>query len=518
MHQATPAKSTMPKPRRTCTECSLRRQRCDRTTPCGRCIKRGVAERCTIYWPSTGLTTNTVRSLCTQNFGTKATNPPTHATENNVNASHDVNFGGENSLFGNTTHLVITESRELRQKSKSTTLGRDLQLYSDLTDRLASLQLLLPNLVLLKRLVNYHEKRLLWYHGCFHGPTFNTELSKRISAQQPSVHDTIRLCADDLQWFALLFAVLAGSITCATISTLMDWGVEQEEAASLSRHWHRASTTCLELGRYRSHHQLHAVQAIATLAMCAHTLGRSDEHYVLVGTAIKISQALGLHRLSLGGDEIVVHDSTPKVRRQVLMKEIGRRLFCQLCVQDWFSIPFAGVHTIHRKEVSTIKPSDRDFQTMELLQVDEPSYVSYNNYLYEIAALILELHERVIKCNTEFTRYEHIMSVDARMREIAIQARPRYFDVTVPLDRDWPWFIPWARRSLTVCFAHKVIIIHRSFLARSFENTTFSFSRRTCIAAAKTILNEANQQQDVNEPVIWIDQVIFRVQLVVCTY
>ncbi|KAK5102854.1 hypothetical protein LTS08_003656 [Lithohypha guttulata] len=143
---------------------------------------------------------------------------------------------------------------------------------------------------------------------------------------------------------------------------------------------------------------------------------------------------------------------------------------------------------------------------MEPLQVGEPSYVSYNNYLYEIAALILELHERAIKCNTEFTRYEQVMSIDARMREIAIQARPRYFDVTVPLDRDWPWFIPWARRSLTICFAHKVIIIHRSFLARSFENATFSFSRRTCIAAAKTILNEANQQQDVNEPVIWIDQ------------
>lgn len=507
----------MPKPRQTCTECSLRRQKCDRAAPRGRCIKRGVAERCTIYWPSTGPTTATVRSLHTQNFEATKTSLLEHTTGSDFNSNHDVNFSGENSLFENTTHLVITDLQEPRQKSKPTLLGNDLQLCSDLTDRLASLQLLLPNLILLKRLVNYHEKRLLWYHGCFHGPTFNAELSKRISAQQLFVHDTITLCVDDLQWFALLFAVLAGSITCANIPTLMDWEVEQEEAASLSRHWHRASTTCLELGQYRSHHQLHGVQAIATLTMCAHTLGRSNEHYVLVGTAIKISQALGLHRLSLGGDETVVHDSTLKVRRQVLMRETGRRLFCQLCVQDWFSIPFAGVHTIHRKEVSTIKPSDRDFQTMEPLQVGEPSYVSYNNYLYEIAALILELHERAIKCNTEFTRYEQVMSIDARMREIAIQARPRYFDVTVPLDRDWPWFIPWARRSLTICFAHKVIIIHRSFLARSFENATFSFSRRTCIAAAKTILSEANQQQDVNEPVIWIDQVIFRVQLVVCT-
>ncbi|ETI23862.1 hypothetical protein G647_05669 [Cladophialophora carrionii CBS 160.54] len=39
------------RPRSTCTECSLHRQKCDRNIPCGRCVKRVVSEKCTLTWP-----------------------------------------------------------------------------------------------------------------------------------------------------------------------------------------------------------------------------------------------------------------------------------------------------------------------------------------------------------------------------------------------------------------------------------------------------------------------------------
>ena len=44
----------MPKERQTCTECSMRRQKCDRNLPCSRCIKRGEPDRCTREWPKEG--------------------------------------------------------------------------------------------------------------------------------------------------------------------------------------------------------------------------------------------------------------------------------------------------------------------------------------------------------------------------------------------------------------------------------------------------------------------------------
>jgi hypothetical protein len=40
----------MPKQRSTCTRCSMKRQKCDRQTPCSRCIQNNEAHLCTTEW------------------------------------------------------------------------------------------------------------------------------------------------------------------------------------------------------------------------------------------------------------------------------------------------------------------------------------------------------------------------------------------------------------------------------------------------------------------------------------
>lgn len=47
---------------------------------------------------------------------------------------------------------------------------------------------------------------------------------------------------------------------------------------------------------------------------------------------------------------------------------------------------------------------------------------------------------------------------------------------------------------------------HRKFVGISFTNSAFSFTRRTCIAASKTILREAFAAADEYGPVLWIEQ------------
>lgn len=47
---------------------------------------------------------------------------------------------------------------------------------------------------------------------------------------------------------------------------------------------------------------------------------------------------------------------------------------------------------------------------------------------------------------------------------------------------------------------------HRKFVGLSFTNTAFSFTRRTCLAASKTILKEAFAATDQDAPALWIDQ------------
>ena len=135
-----------------------------------------------------------------------------------------------------------------------------------------------------------------------------------------------------------------------------------------------------------------------------------------------------------------------------------------------------------------------------------PTYISYGNYLFDIAKLVAEHHEAMLQSTTPFTKYQHVLDYDTQMRNLATKGMPRYFHVMEPVDASWPKWVHWARSSLTICFAHKIIMIHRAYIRQSFTNLVYSKTRVTCIAAAKTILNEAKQARDVNSPIIWIDK------------
>jgi len=120
--------------------------------------------------------------------------------------------------------------------------------------------------------------------------------------------------------------------------------------------------------------------------------------------------------------------------------------------------------------------------------------------------LVVRHHEAMIQSTTPFTKYQHVLDYDNQMRNLATKGMPRYFHVLEPVDASWPEWVHWARSSLTVCFAHKIIMIHRAFIRQSFTNPAYSMTRVTCTAAAKTILNEAKQTKNVNGPIIWIDK------------
>lgn len=368
------------------------------------------------------------------------------------------------------------------------------------------LQMLFPSLDHIWRLVDYHELYLLWYHGCYHGPTLRWELNNVLSSQEPP-SSSIVIKGLDLQWLALLFAVIAGSLTCATNRKLEQWGFSKREAVKLSTQWYKATITCLGLAEYTNNHSIYSVHAIATLTMSAHSLGRSSELSVLLGAALKIAQSLGLDRLCHNPTLEEISPTTSEEQRYTLLqREIGRRLWSQLCVQDWMSLPFAESHSINPFHFTTTKPSSRSHLTMDPIPATFPTYISYGNYLFEIAKLIVTHHEAMLHTTTAFTKYEQVLDFDFRMRTIATQGMPRYFHVVEPIDPAWPKWVPWARRSLTICFAHKIIMIHRQYIRASFTNPAYSITRMTCVAAAKTILNEAKQNDSHDGPIIWVDK------------
>ena len=111
---------------------------------------------------------------------------------------------------------------------------------------LMHIQILLPDRRRTYQLVSYHIDNLLWYHCSFHGPTFLRQLDKFYDESQGHVDEA----NVDAQWVALLFAVIAATMCCATASTLRRWGFRSTEQATLSYQWLQATTKCLDAAGY----------------------------------------------------------------------------------------------------------------------------------------------------------------------------------------------------------------------------------------------------------------------------
>ncbi|KAK5218796.1 hypothetical protein LTR72_008736 [Exophiala xenobiotica] len=554
----------MPKERQTCTECSMRRQKCDRNSPCGRCVKRGDAHKCTREWPDGGYdpkvhriyprtstgqaesspdtTDNTTPATTTQNVPETTVHPSMRNPASvNSSSSPDIRRPPNPSNLGPPpTNAPISDPDNAATVLEFLTWGRsklsdyDLKALELLKEphnsgpaalpkdtgpdwdvsnglggtgaaQVSFLQLLLPSRRQVFQLVEYHINSILWYHACFHAPTFYNELNEVY--QGPS---GLQVRNMDLRWTAMLFSVMAASMTCASDQLASSWGFKKSERAKLTRQWYKATVTCLNLADYMWRHHIYSVQAITILTMSAHVLGFSNTQSTLLGAALKIAQGLGLQRL--GPEDDSDHPTgasivtTPMQRDKTIKRETGRRVWAQLCMQDWFSIPFSEMYSIQKLHFTSLRPQHLDENTMQPLPEDVPSITSFQNYLVDMASLMPQIHDAIISSNTLYTKYEQVLEYDSKMRALANDVLPRHFSVREAISPEWPAFIPWARRSLTICFAHKIIMIHRAFLGRSFTEQTFDFTRRTCMAAAKTILKEARQAYDEEGPMLWIDQ------------
>lgn len=355
------------------------------------------------------------------------------------------------------------------------------------------LETLLPSRTHISQLVKYHNTYILWYHGSYSAWIFNINLDSFLKNNGGNIrHHEL-----DIQWLGLLFAILTGSLACAPSSVRHSWGFRDAESSKLALQWYEACVLCLNTGHYIERHTIHSVEAIATLTIAAHILGRSNSQSILLSSAGRIAQSLGLHRLN--GD---ARGSLDQMRRI----EAGRRVFNQLCTQDWFQIPFSESYSLNPNFIKSQKPANCNDDDLERRVESVPTQTSYCNYRYEIAALMPRLLDASSQCNTLFTRYEQVLKFDEKMRKLATASMPTFLSTNAPIDADWPAWIGWGRRSLAICASHKIIMIHRRFLGLSFTNSAFSFTRRTCVAAAKTILKEALSAKDQDGPIIWIEQ------------
>ncbi|KAI1829227.1 transcriptional regulator family: Fungal Specific TF [Penicillium roqueforti] len=354
------------------------------------------------------------------------------------------------------------------------------------------LQRFIPDFNCAQQLVQYHTESLLWSHGGYHTPTLMQELTRFYSEQNGQVS----AARNNLQWVAFFFAILSGSVISASAPLAEKWGFQKEEQSLLSERWHDAAIECLHLSQYLTTHTLHTLQAIVVLNTSAYMLGRMESQNVLNATGIRIAQNMGLHKLGAEPDAF---------SEGLIYRETRRRVWYALLRQDYFFIPFSDAYHVRPAFNKTSPPRNCRDEEMAPLPEYMPTITSYCTFLDRIAGLMPEIHDAFNACSTIYARYEEVIRFDSKMRSLATVHRP-YFFTDSPLDPAWPSYTLWARCSLTLSFAHKVIMIHRKMLARSMTDPIFSFTRKTCVAASKTILKTLRQPQCEQRPVMWTEQ------------
>ncbi|OCK76706.1 hypothetical protein K432DRAFT_419049 [Lepidopterella palustris CBS 459.81] len=466
--------STSFRRRLACTECTRRKVKCDKEIPCNNCIKKGIQNACTRDTESTPTFTHASVAPTTLPDVQHETGVVLEVLLKRVSelearlkpgsgvSRNDIPSTSTPPLtLSSTTPATIPHSETDSEIEDAATIleflawGRmknpDYHSKESAIPDLQMLQLNLPTRHQVSLLFDWHIKCLLWYHGSFHAPIFRRQLQEFYDRHNGAIESK----SLSLQWVALLFSILTGAMTCAG-DVARTWGFRDTEQATLANRWFRGTITCLH----------HSVEAIATLTISAHLLGFSNQQSVLLASAVKISQSLGLHRL---GSESLGRPSERDLR--------GLRAWSQLC--------------------------NRHDEDLILHPESEPTTISYARYLLDIAFIMPQLQDAVMASNTLYTKYEQDLKYDKQMRALATVHRPRFLSNT-PIDPTWPLYVPWARQALAISSAHKNCMIHRSFLDLSFTNTAFSFTRRTCIAAAKTILKEQKHAARESGPILWI--------------
>ncbi|KJR89274.1 uncharacterized protein SPSK_05935 [Sporothrix schenckii 1099-18] len=387
-------------------------------------------------------------------------------------------------------------------------------------------------------MVRFHLRHMAWHHSCLHAPTFLAQCTRFWTTGE----------TEHPQWLALYLAVLAATHFCllhspkyghapafgatATAPPLAVDPSDPQSAQSLFQ----AMLDVLHEGQFLQNVSLFAVQAIVISTEVAHNLGLSQLNATLMAAAVRIAECLGVHKIAddparrpgvhghanANADAKERTDGVFAVERRE--REIGRRVWLQMVIQDHFAMPFTDAYGIQPQQYATGLPRNCDDtephagdQRDGLVEQPptRPTIVSYNIVLSTLARLVPELADGLGPLRARkplHEQYEHILAMDHKMRRV-VRAIPPFFLRQDPvLEAQVPW-LAIARQSMAITAAEKIIMVHRPFLFRSFQAPPkgvssatpppYIHTRRTCVSAAMTILREHRNITEAGDMSLW---------------
>ncbi|PCG94503.1 Hypothetical protein PENO1_078030 [Penicillium occitanis (nom. inval.)] len=212
---------------------------------------------------------------------------------------------------------------------------------------------------------------------------------------------------------------------------------------------------------------------------------------------------MGLHKIT---DPPKSQLSDTEQWHEVIETEIGKRVWCQLMIQDHFGLCFTDSYNINPNHCLTELPKNADDHDLEELDMNVPTITSYMRTLAYIAKLIPRRFDKLGPLWSRkplIEQYRDVLLGDHDMRQVLgeIPTFLRRGDMTErTIDKPW---LDLARRSLAITAAEKIILIHRPFLFLSFQTSHYPHTRSTCVSAATTIVREYSNIIASNHIALW---------------
>ena len=488
-----------------------------------RCVKANEAESCRTEWEG-GYDAKVCRTYL-------PTRRPNHASGSQNDGDADLSLNedgapispesesssvpdanrGIQDISAGIEDVKLRDTVETHLDARYTNMGPSQPLVIDCDSvelnavlTLSEMQELIPPTNIMKQLVSYHEHYLAWYHGTICVQVFNEELAKALG---PS--GEIFLHSQDLRWCAMLFSIMAQSITCGSEGAMALWGYDRRQKVELGRRWFECTVSCLNRGKYTSRPSIHSVHAIESLAMSAHPLGFSNDQFVLYGNAVRIAQALGLQHNAHNPEKDDIDEQLEPInsakRRLARQREIERRVWTLLCTQDWFGSAYTGMYWLHRDQFSTALPRHYDDETMAMAPEHIPMKSDLNKHILSMSWHSARYADATRGLADNDRRYEQIQIFDAELRMMGPDSLPPCFAKY----RDVPW-IRWGCNIITILQANRLLLMHRPFLNKSFTDSRYAFTRWASVDASKTIMFHYEiTLTDSDRPAFWNDLVSF---------
>lgn len=367
------------------------------------------------------------------------------------------------------------------------------------------MQSLLPPTEKIFRMLSYHDQFLsYWGGGLYHGPSLKKQLQRACNQS-----GQLELATQDWRWTALLFSILSASLIGSPEGVSLEWGFSIEEKIRLSRLWGAATVTSLNLGDYTSQYHLNSVQAIMNLHGFEHLVGSSNQWAALRSVAMVIARGLNLHRIAAHPDDQRLQYLNEEEKDAFIEREIGRRVWYAAATQEWLcasSSSFPG-YNIQRKHFTTSKPAIFDEETLLPVHEDTPTFAVVGNYFFDYAYLLLQFGDSMLEADDldEQSRYHLILKWDGELRSNYAEKIPKCLSHKTLIQPHWPKWVRWARRLHEASCSHKIIMIHQSFLNKSYKDLRYSYSRWACATAARHVLS-LYQRREPDEPQFWVEQ------------